>query len=159
MKAQSYIRLLTLLNLRNVLYSSIFREIPAIKCHGSACGYLFFASDLDIAFRTEKRLPFVSGAEIRMWAASDEMHRSATILAGWSVVRTKVAGLLFGRQRHPQIVHPVRLSRSGLRLIQIKPTKIIGPRNDSLSAPARSLINHRFFIMRRMRCSNSLHCK
>jgi hypothetical protein len=57
------------------------------------------ALDLDIAFRTKKRLPFVPGAEIRMWAASDEMHWPAATLTGWFVVRTKVAGLLFSRQR------------------------------------------------------------
>jgi hypothetical protein len=50
--------------------------------------------DLDIALRTKKRLPFVPGAEIRMWAAPDEMHRRAAMVAGWPVVRTKVAGLL-----------------------------------------------------------------
>jgi len=60
------------------------------------------ALDLDITFRTQKRLAFEPGAEIRMWAAPDEMHRSAAMLAGWSVVRTNVAGLLFDRQGHPQ---------------------------------------------------------
>jgi hypothetical protein len=36
---------------------------------------------LDIALRTQKRLPFVSGAKIRMWAAPDEMHQPAAKLA------------------------------------------------------------------------------
>jgi hypothetical protein len=56
------------------------------------------AFDFDIAFRTQERLPFVRGAEVRMWAASDEMHRRAAMVAGWPVVRTKGAWLLFGRQ-------------------------------------------------------------
>src|SRR4029450_5139897 len=120
--------------------------------------FICAALDLNIAFRTQKRLPFVPSAEIRMWAAPDEMHRSAALLADWSVVGTKVAGWLFGRQRSPQNGPPARLS-VGLRLIQIKSTKIIGPRKDSLSALEPSLINHRFFILCRMRCSNWLHCK
>jgi hypothetical protein len=62
------------------------------------------ALDLDIAFRTQKCLPFVPGAEIRMWAAPDEMHRPAALLAGWSVVRTKRAWLLFGGHRQPRYV-------------------------------------------------------
>jgi hypothetical protein len=41
----------------------------------------------------------VPAAEIRMWATPDEMHRPAAMLAGWSVVRTKGAVLLFGKQR------------------------------------------------------------
>jgi hypothetical protein len=40
------------------------------------------ALDLDIAFRTQKCLPFVPGPEIRMWAAPDEMHRPAAMLTG-----------------------------------------------------------------------------
>jgi hypothetical protein len=40
------------------------------------------ALDLDIAFRTQKCLPFVPGPEIRMWAAPDEMHRPPAMLTG-----------------------------------------------------------------------------
>jgi hypothetical protein len=46
---------------------------------------------------------FVRGAEIIMWAAPDEMHRAAAMLAGWSVVCTKGACSSFSRHKHPDV--------------------------------------------------------
>ena len=75
------------------------------------------ALDLDIAFRTQKRLPFVRGAEIRMWAAPDKMHWPAAMLTGQFIVRTKVTRLLFGEHRSPQ-------SQAGAPLVSQPPAHL-----------------------------------